>query len=180
MRLEHIQFSYSTQHFYFSMLFHVDLYNRHWDGSDFTSLYLTLAKTENTVFGYICIYILLCKQRNKNSENTLFDYIYVYIYMLLCKKGIKNSEHSIWLCMYVCICVCVCMKYVKVLVTQLCLTPCNPMNRSPPGSSVLGILQARTLAGCHSLLQGIFLTWGLNWDLLHWRWILHLCHQGSP
>ena len=28
-------------------------------------------------------------------------------------------------------------------VTQLCLTLCNPMNCSPPGSSVLGILQAR-------------------------------------
>ena len=33
----------------------------------------------------------------------------------------------------------------------------------------------------HSLLQGIFLTQGLNWGLLHCRWILHhLSHQGSP
>ena len=36
--------------------------------------------------------------------------------------------------------VCVC-----VLVTQLCLTLCDPMDRSPPGSSVHGILQARIL-----------------------------------
>ena len=34
---------------------------------------------------------------------------------------------------------------VKVLVTQLCLTLCGPMDCSPPGSSAHGILQARTL-----------------------------------
>ena len=34
---------------------------------------------------------------------------------------------------------------VKVLVTQLCPTLCNPMDCRPPGSSVLGILQARIL-----------------------------------
>ena len=31
------------------------------------------------------------------------------------------------------------------LVAQSCLTPCNPMDCSPPGSSVHGILQARIL-----------------------------------
>ena len=35
-------------------------------------------------------------------------------------------------------------------------------------------------AGCHSLLQGIFLTQGLNLGFLHCRWILyHLSHQGK-
>ena len=34
---------------------------------------------------------------------------------------------------------------VKVLVTQLCPTLCDPMDCSPPGSSVHGILQARIL-----------------------------------
>ena len=34
---------------------------------------------------------------------------------------------------------------VKVLITQSCLTLCNGMECSPPGSSVHGILQARTL-----------------------------------
>ena len=33
----------------------------------------------------------------------------------------------------------------QVLVAQLCLTLCDPMDGSPPGSSVLGILQARIL-----------------------------------
>ena len=34
---------------------------------------------------------------------------------------------------------------VKVKVAQSCLTLCNPMDCSPPGSSVYGILQARIL-----------------------------------
>ena len=33
----------------------------------------------------------------------------------------------------------------KMLVTQLCLTLCDPVDRSPPGSSVHGILQAKIL-----------------------------------
>ena len=34
---------------------------------------------------------------------------------------------------------------VKVLVTQSCLILCNPVDCSPPGSSVHGVLQARML-----------------------------------
>ena len=34
---------------------------------------------------------------------------------------------------------------VKVLVTQSCLSLCNPVGCSPPGSSVHGILQGRIL-----------------------------------
>ena len=37
------------------------------------------------------------------------------------------------------------MKKVKVLVAQPCLTLCDPMDCSPPGSSVHGILQTRIL-----------------------------------
>ena len=44
---------------------------------------------------------------------------------------------------------------------------------SPPDVSVLGIVQARILElGSHSLLQGIFPTWGSNpclLHLLHWQ-----------
>ena len=40
---------------------------------------------------------------------------------------------------------CVCVSYLVVLVTQLCLTLCYPMDCSLPGSSVHGILQARIL-----------------------------------
>ena len=42
---------------------------------------------------------------------------------------------------------------------QSCLTLCNPMDCSPPGSSVHEIFQAKdTGVGCHFLLQGIFPT----------------------
>ena len=34
---------------------------------------------------------------------------------------------------------------VQCCVAQLCLTPCDPMDYSPPGSSVHGILQVRVL-----------------------------------
>ena len=41
----------------------------------------------------------------------------------------QTTSHRVWL----------------VLVSQLCLTLCDPMDHSPPGSSVHGILQARIL-----------------------------------
>ena len=53
---------------------------------------------------------------------------------------------------------------------QLCLTLCNPMDCSLPGSSVHGLVQARiTRVGCHFLLPEIFLTQRLNPHLLHWQ-----------
>ena len=68
---------------------------------------------------------------------------------------------------------------------QSCLTLCNPMGCSPPGSSVHGIFPGRTTrTGCHFLLQGVFLTQGSNLcllHLLHWQAdCLPLSHLGSP
>ena len=40
---------------------------------------------------------------------------------------------------------CLQFEKVKVLVTQSCSTLCDPINCSPPGSSVHGALQAGTL-----------------------------------
>ena len=87
---------------------------------------------------------------------------------------------------------------MKVLVTQTSLKLFNPKDCSPPGPSVHGILQGRILesgwlggggsqekelnckkkkkttgAGCHSLLQEIFLIQGSNPGLLHCRQILY-------
>ena len=60
------------------------------------------------------------------------------------------------------------------------LTLCNPMDRTLLGSSVHEILQAKnTGVGCHSLLQGIFLTQGSNLHLLPCRWILHCWETGE-
>ena len=65
-------------------------------------------------------------------------------------------------------------------IAKLPLTPCGPMDCSPPGSSVMGYSK-NTGVGCHSLLQGIFLTQGLNSYLLHWQADpLPLSHLGSP
>ena len=58
---------------------------------------------------------------------------------------------------------------VRVKVSQPCLILCDPMDCSPPGSSVHGILQASIL--CHFLFQGIFPTQGSNTGLLHYRHI---------
>ena len=70
---------------------------------------------------------------------------------------------------------------MKVLVAQLCLTLCDPMNCSLPGSSVHGNSPGKNAGvGCHALLQGIFPIQGSNLDLPHFRQILyHLSHQGS-
>ena len=53
-------------------------------------------------------------------------------------------------------CVCVCSARS---VAQLCLTLCDPMDCSLPGSSVHEIFHGKnTEVGCHFLLQGICLT----------------------
>ena len=62
-----------------------------------------------------------------------------------------------------CVCVCVCVltlcdpRGTSVHATakslQSCPTLCDPIDGSPPGSPVPGILQARTRVGCHFLLQ---------------------------
>ena len=64
----------------------------------------------------------------------------------------------------------VCSTMRACLVTQSCLTFCNPMDCNPPGSSVHGESSGKnTGVGCHFLLQGIFPTQGLNRHLLHCR-----------
>ena len=64
--------------------------------------------------------------------------VYIYFYsklgtmkILIHKCTCKNAKMSLY--------------SIKVLVTQLCPTLCNPMVYSPPGSSVLGIAQAEIL-----------------------------------
>ena len=70
------------------------------------------------------------------------------------------------------------------LVAQLCLTLCDPMDCTPPGSSVPAPLapQARILEWvAMPSSRGIFPTQGSNPGLLHCSWILYcLSHQRSP
>ena len=70
----------------------------------------------------------------------IYDWICVCVYVCVC-VSVQQSDLVIcilyihdWICVYVC-----------VLVAQSCLTLCDPMDCSPPGYSVLGILQARIL-----------------------------------
>ena len=69
---------------------------------------------------------------------------------------------------------------VLYLVVQSCLTLCDPMDCSLPGSS--GDSPGKnTGVGCHALLHGIFPTQGSKPSLPHCRRILYsLSHQGSP
>ena len=67
-------------------------------------------------------------------------------------------------------------RYSEVKVAHSYPTLCDPMEYT-----VHGILQTRILEwGSLSLLQGIFLTQGLNPGIPHGRWILYqLSHKGS-
>ena len=69
---------------------------------------------------------------------------------------------------FVCVCVCVCVQLL-----QSCLTFCNPMDCSLPGSSVHRDSPGKnTEVGCLALLQGSFPIQGLNLSLLcllHWQ-----------
>ena len=108
------------------------------------------------------------------------------------KIATKNSPFNEHIGLPECIRV-VCIQKFKVrmgptcvrpcmLVTQSCLTLCNSMDCSPPGSSVHRHSPGKNPeVGSHSLLQGIFSSQGLNQNLLHCRQILYcLRYQGSP
>ena len=68
-----------------------------------------------------------------------------------------------------CVCVCVYTHVCAGLVAQLCLTLCDFMDYSPPGSSVCGISQARILEWVAiSFSMGSF--WPKsNPHLVHWH-----------
>ena len=67
-----------------------------------------------------------------------------------------------------------CYKVYKCLVTQSCPALCDPMDCSPPGSSVHGDSPGKnTGMSCHVLLQGIFPIQRSNTGLLHCRQILY-------
>ena len=90
-----------------------------------------------------------------------------------------KSGASIWICAKLC---------------QSCLTLCDPMDSSPPGSSVCGILQARILEWvampssrefslprdqtCISCTDGGYFTTSVTWEALICSWHPHFrgCH----
>ena len=63
---------------------------------------------------------------------------------------------------------------VLCLVPQSCLTLCDPMGCSPPGSSVHRDSSGKNIGvSCHLLFQGIFPTQESNQGLLHCRHVLY-------
>ena len=112
----------------------------------------------------------LCFQENRRlmSVSSKIPYVCLFVSIfILMNKYMSYSKD---------------MHAVLYLVTQSCLTLCDPMDYSLPGSSVHGDSPGKnTRVGCRALLQGIFPTQESNWGLLHCRQILYqLSYQGSP
>ena len=110
------------------------------------------------ILGFPIIHIYICIQ--------IYIYLYIHLYIY------------VYLYTYIHMCAC-------AMSLQSCLTLCNPMYSSPPGSSVHRDSPGKnTGVGCQALLQGIFPIQGSNpylLRLLHFRWILYLLsHRGSP
>ena len=86
-----------------------------------------------------------------------------FLFLPLCSwfsSSCKGSIHA-----------CLCAQLL-----QSCLTLCNPVDHSPPGSSIHGILPARVLEWVPMpSSRGIFPMQGSNPHLLCGRWILYLC-----
>ena len=93
---------------------------------------------------------------------------------------------GVWQCSWVFFalggtCVLACCTYVAQntcavsrLVAQSFLTFCNPMDCSPPGSSVHEDSPGKKSGvGCHALLQWVFPTRASKPVLLHCRWVLY-------
>ena len=114
-----------------------------------------------------------------NQINSFPPRIWQFLGELMC-RSIQSTWHYPVISMCVCVCVCVCV-YVST-VSQSYPTLYDPMDCSPPGSSVHGISQARILGVvCHFLLQGIFAIQWWNPHLLHWQTdALPLSYQRSP
>ena len=74
-----------------------------------------------------------------------------------------------------------CPRVVVISVTKSCSILVTPWTLAHQAPMFVGLPSQEYWVGCHFLLQGIFLTPGLNLGHLYCRQILyHLSHQGSP
>ena len=101
----------------------------------------------------------------KNHQHTVFKGFGIVNKEVTTEKVIFQASMSYAQC-YIILGLCCAWSLSHV---QLC----NPMDSSPPGSSVHGDSPGNnTGAGCHSILQGIFQTQGSNPHplcFLHWE-----------
>ena len=86
---------------------------------------------------------------------TIYDKLFKpCVTSLVCKIEILISLTSQSCCNIKCESTCKVLTAATAKSPQSCPTLCNPIDGSPPGSPVPGIiLQARTRVGCHFLLQ---------------------------
>ena len=98
-------------------------------------------------FKWLEMWWLMCDHETTKQLREFWITSGSYIFFFLnvkyppCKRQLVTSWHyynSILSC-FVCVCVCVCVR------AQSWATLCDPMDCSPPGSSVYGIFQARIL-----------------------------------
>ena len=98
--------------------------------------------SNNSTSGYI-------SEENENTNSKRYRHPYVHVSIIYSNQDMETTEVSInrWMkTWYTCLCVCV---YVHIYACvhakslQLCLTLDDPMDWSPPGTSVHEILQAR-------------------------------------
>ena len=92
----------------------------------------------------------------------------------LCSYITINTLHG-----FSCLCQCYAVLAAPAKSLQSCPTLCDPIESSPPGSTVHRDSPGKnTGVGCHALLQGIFPTQGSNPGLPHCSQILnHLRHR---
>ena len=125
----------------------------------------------NTAF-YLLLHVIIHKHHFIDIywSSTMCWWVFLAIKQSSLKKTLKTKHLVLSVHTYIVGRMCVRLSF------QLCPALYDPMDCSPPDSSVHGILQARILengVGCHFPLQGIFLTQGLNLCLLLGRWFLY-------
>ena len=154
----------------------MEILRSEWGGSlaEVTQLGGRQAKTEPCLI--LAFSAIFCCRAFQDSNHVQVPWV---INSSSCRLPVPwpDSFHDA-LCACACVYVCVCERSLA----QLCPTLCDPMVCSPPGSSVHGDSPGKnTGVGCHSVLQGIFLTQEWNLGLLLCSWILYwLSHQESP
>ena len=141
---------------------------------------------------YICSMLLKCSETSQHFLRcTEMDYLMICLH---------SKWQEFWDCLFIsiqCMSDCVTIsnredlklfqKYIVLcycsLVAKSCLTPCNTMDCSPPGSSAMGFSR-QYQSGLHFPSPGDLPDPGIkptNLYLLHWQAdSLLLSHQGSP
>ena len=121
---------------------------------------------------FVCFPVYSSVNRQAACVCNIFNWMCSLLYECLLQYWVGQRNHLIP------------KNYIPSLcfITHLCLTPCNPMDYSLPGSFVHRDSPGKnTGVGCHALFLGIFPAQWSNLSLLHWQAdSLPLSHPGSP